>query len=148
MKNTFIRLTILLLATFIFQTANAQRAEMTFKNKTHDFGKVKVGKKPTHKYKFTNTGDADLLIQNIGTTCGCTVASYPKTPIKPGKKGAISVAFNTEGKSGPQAKGVNIYYHGGEANLIVLADVIGGVDTEIPPPPPPVHDHSDPNHKH
>ena len=47
-----------------------------------------------------NTGNSNLVISNVSTTCGCTVADYPKDPIAPGKDGKIEVEFNSEGKSG------------------------------------------------
>jgi len=103
-------------------TARAQEAKMQFKNASHNFGKVKAGEKARHVYKFKNTGDAPLKIKDVKTTCGCTVADYPKKKIKPGKKGKITVDFDTHDKNGPYAKGVNIYYNGGEANLIILIE--------------------------
>jgi len=106
-------------------TAQAQEAKMQFKNTSHNFGKVKAGEKARHVYKFKNTGDAPLKIKDVKTTCGCTVADYPKKKIKPGKKGKITVDFDTHDKNGPYAKGVNIYYNGGEANLIILIEVEG-----------------------
>lgn len=118
-----------LLACFILMltsaVAQAQAPKMEFKNTTHDFGKVKAGEKARHVYKFKNTGDAALKIKDVKTTCGCTVADYPKKKIKPGKKGKIVVEFDTHDKNGPYAKGVNIYYNGGEAHLIILIDVKG-----------------------
>jgi len=117
----FTLLTILICSS----TVNAQEAKMEFKSTSHDFGKVKAGEKARHVYRFKNVGDASLKIKDVKTTCGCTVADYPKKKIKPGKKGKIVVDFDTHDKNGPYAKGVNIFYNGGEANLIILIDVQG-----------------------
>ena len=31
-------------------------------------------------------------------SCGCTVPTYTKTPIKPGEKGTVKVTYNGKGK--------------------------------------------------
>lgn len=74
----------------------------------HDFGKMIEGEKATFSFKFSNGGDADLIISQVNTTCGCTVPRYPKTPVKPGEEGAISVTFDTEGKKGMQQKSISV----------------------------------------
>lgn len=48
--------------------------------------------------KFTNTGDAPLVIHRVFTECGCTVPSYSGQPVAPGKTGTIKVAFKTKGR--------------------------------------------------
>ena len=82
--------------------------EMSFKEKTHDFGIVTEGKKVKHTFYFENTGKASLVIQNASASCGCTVPDWPKEPIEPGKEGKIDVEFDTHGKLGPQNKIVSI----------------------------------------
>ncbi len=72
----------------------------------NDFGKVIQGESVACEFRFTNTGKTDLIIVDVSTSCGCTVPSFPKTPIRPGDKGVIKVSFNSAGKSGFQAKNV------------------------------------------
>ncbi|MGD1844855.1 MAG: DUF1573 domain-containing protein [Salibacteraceae bacterium] len=62
----------------------------------------------THTFKFKNTGNSELLIASAKGTCGCTIPSYPKTPIAPGAEGEIDVVFDSNGKSGSQHKKVSI----------------------------------------
>lgn len=78
--------------------------QMTFEQVEHDFGKIVEGETVSCDFDFTNTGKSDLLISEVSTSCGCTVPSYPKTPIRPGKSGVIKVAFNSKGKRGVQSK--------------------------------------------
>lgn len=54
---------------------------------------VKGESKPV-EYHFTNTGNADLIIEVV-TTCKCTDLAWPKGPIKPGQKGVISAVYDT-----------------------------------------------------
>ena len=52
----------------------------------------------TCKFVFENTGDEPLVIQQAISSCGCTVANYTKTPVKPGERGEITVTYNGKGK--------------------------------------------------
>jgi len=83
-------------------------AKMDFEETVHDFGNVLEGKQVSHVFKFKNTGKVPLLISDAKATCGCTVPSYPKDPIAPGKSGEISVKFNTSGKKNDQSKPVTL----------------------------------------
>lgn len=91
-----ILLTVALLAAFVVN-ASAQ-AVIKYDKSSHDFGKFDEEKKQTVVFAFTNTGDEPLVIQQVMTTCGCTVADYTKTPIPAGKKGQIKVTYNGKGK--------------------------------------------------
>lgn len=74
-------------------------AEIRFDTLTIDFGNFSE-KDPVQKCKFTfkNVGTAPLIIQQAFASCGCTVPSYPKNPIKPGQGGSIDVVYNGTGK--------------------------------------------------
>ncbi|MBX7182733.1 MAG: DUF1573 domain-containing protein [Bacteroidia bacterium] len=87
-------------------TANAP--VMTFEKDVYDFGKIIQGEKVTHTFTFTNTGKTDLIISAANTSCGCTVPSFSKTPVKPGEKGKIDVVFDSEGKKGQTTKKITI----------------------------------------
>jgi hypothetical protein len=79
---------------------------ITFEETDHDFGRIIEGETVSYSFKFTNTGKSDLLIAEVSTSCGCTVPSYPKTPIRPGESETIKVAFNSNGKRGYQNKNI------------------------------------------
>ncbi len=74
----------------------------------HDFGRITDGEKVSFTFKFKNSGKSDLIISEAKATCGCTVADYPRTPIKPGAESGISVSFNSEGRKGIQNKTVTL----------------------------------------
>ena len=48
--------------------------------------------------KSSSTVMAPLVINQAVASCGCTVPSYPKAPIKPGEKGEIKITYNGKGK--------------------------------------------------
>jgi hypothetical protein len=82
---------------------------ITFDQTSHDFGKVIEGEKVTHSFKFKNTGKSDLVISNVIASCGCTVPTFPKDPIKPGNSDYINVQFDSKGRSGNFSKEVTIF---------------------------------------
>ncbi|MEG1581479.1 MAG: DUF1573 domain-containing protein, partial [Bacteroidaceae bacterium] len=83
MKQLFFILFLFLLTT----TTSAQSekyADILFAEKSYDFGTFSEEKPVTHKFQFTNTGNAPLIIVQVKAGCGCTIVSFPKKPIKPG----------------------------------------------------------------
>ncbi|AUC78122.1 hypothetical protein CW736_01280 [Nonlabens sp. MB-3u-79] len=82
--------------------------EMTFMETEYDFGTVEEGAVVEHEYKFTNTGNAPLIVVNAKGSCGCTVPTWSKEPIAPGAVGSMLVKFNTNGKPNAQTKTVTI----------------------------------------
>jgi hypothetical protein len=82
---------------------------ISFAEYSHDFGKLNEGEKVTYAFKFKNTGKAPLIINNVSTSCGCTVSSYPKKPIKPGEGASIDISFDSQGKHGFQSKSITVF---------------------------------------
>ena len=70
--------------------------EITFVNLVHDYGQINQGDNGECEFVFKNTGKADLILTNCRSSCGCTVPSWPKDPIAPGKKAVIKVKYNTQ----------------------------------------------------
>lgn len=81
---------------------------MVFNEALHDFGTITQGEKVSYSFVFKNTGGSDLVISSAQGSCGCTVPSYPKEPIKAGQESKIDVLFNSEGKSGLVQKTVTL----------------------------------------
>lgn len=82
--------------------------KLVFEKDTHDFGKVIEGEIITYSFKFVNNGDADLLITNCKTSCGCTVPEFTKDAIAPGAKGTIKVKFDSNNRKGFQNKTITV----------------------------------------
>jgi len=86
----------------------SQLPQFQFVTEEHDFGKLGQGEKVSYTFKFKNIGKSNLIISDAKASCGCTVADYPKIPVKPGDESGIVVTFNTEGKKGIQNKTVTL----------------------------------------
>lgn len=92
---------------FSLSTYGQNGAKIEFKEETINYGEVTKGEDDgVRVFKFTNTGDAPLIISNVKSSCGCTVPSKPKEPILPGQNGEISVKYNM--KTGPISKTITV----------------------------------------
>jgi len=83
-------------------------AVILFEEEKHDFGNLMQGEKVFYSFKFKNTGVADLIISTARGSCGCTVPTYSKRPIKPGAEGKIDVVFNSENLRGISQKTITV----------------------------------------
>ena len=79
-------------------------AQISFDKSDHNFGDVNQGEKVEQIFEFKNSGSAPLVLQNVLTTCGCTVPEWPKEPVAPGIVGDIKVIFDSTAKIGRQNK--------------------------------------------
>jgi len=86
----------------------------------HDFGQVKEGEKVTHTFEVVNTGKANLFLQSVKPSCGCTTPTYEKRPIRPGKKGTIEVVFDTKGRPGKQRKSIMVVTNTEPPNTVLF----------------------------
>jgi hypothetical protein len=95
--KTFLFSAILLIAVFL--NGKAQTADSTlvinFESTVHDYGTIDQGSDGTYEFKFTNDGKTPLILSNVRSSCGCTVPSWTKDPVAPGKEGVIKVVYNT-----------------------------------------------------
>lgn len=99
---------------------------ISFDKTEHDFGDIMEGEVVEYNFKFTNTGNADLIISGQRASCGCTVSDYPRNPIKPGESSYIKVTFNSQGRTGKNYKTVTLSTNcePSEVVLTIKANVI------------------------
>jgi cytochrome c553 len=67
----------------------------------------------THAHIFfnvTNISTADVVIEDVKTSCGCTVATLPSKPwqLAPKKSGQIEVIVDVRGRTGTLTKNVSV----------------------------------------
>lgn len=99
-----------------------------FDSTTVRFGKLVIGEKFAHTYKFTNSGKSPLIISQVTPSCGCTTPKdWSKEPILPGESGQISVEFNSTGFPGKIDKTVSVLTNclPRTINLTLSGEVIG-----------------------
>ena len=94
----FLIMSVMLMASVCFAMAQQNQASIKFDKMIHNFGTFSEDQ-PTQKcvFTFTNVGTAPIIINQAVASCGCTIPSYTKAPIKPGEKGEIKVTYNGTG---------------------------------------------------
>ncbi|NQV01826.1 MAG: DUF1573 domain-containing protein [Bacteroidia bacterium] len=90
------------------QTSNPNAPGITFEKTVHNYGTIVKGANGTCEFQFTNTGKEPLILSKPISSCGCTVPTWPKEPILPGKSEVIKVTYNTR-NIGPINKTVTVY---------------------------------------
>lgn len=86
--------------------------DVKFDKTFHDFGKATEGEQVETTFILTNIGKEPVIIKSHDVQCGCTVPTYTKEPIMPGKSTTIKVGFNTNGKMGINDKTVTLHTNG------------------------------------
>ena len=92
--NKNILLLFILVCSVYSQGQNS--AFITFDSLTINYGKILQGDNGTVDFKFTNTGDRDLKINRVRSSCGCTIPKKPDSLIAPGVSDLIKVNYDTE----------------------------------------------------
>ncbi|NOR86506.1 MAG: DUF1573 domain-containing protein [Bacteroidales bacterium] len=87
---------------------NSPTPLVVFNKTTHDFGELIQGEIVSYNFSFTNTGNADLIISEVSSSCGCTVSEYPLDAIKPGDTKSIKAIFDSESRIGFQNKRITV----------------------------------------
>jgi len=97
----------------------------------HNFGNVFYPSDNKHTFKFKNTGNAPLIIQEATASCGCTIPNKPDKPIMPGEIGELDVIFRPkEGQVGqPVTKTITVVANTSpaESYLEISANVMEGL---------------------
>jgi hypothetical protein len=100
-------------------TENISGAGIQFETTEHDFGTISEKGDGTFSFVFKNTGKEPLILNNVRSSCGCTVPEWPKEPIKKGGKGTIKVSYNTR-ITGSFSKKITVYSNAGGDPVILL----------------------------
>ena len=94
MKKLMLICAVIIGFAFTAKAQDNQQPEFKFNEEKHDFGKIPQGTPVTTVFEFTNVGQQPLILSDVKPTCGCTIADYTKTPVKPGDKGSIKITYN------------------------------------------------------
>ncbi|MBO5687631.1 MAG: DUF1573 domain-containing protein [Alistipes sp.] len=91
--------------------AQQRGPRMSFDTSTHNFGDVKrQGGDLIKEFRFTNDGDAPLVIKKITKSCSCMTITYSRKPVMPGKSAVIKIKYEPhKAEPGIFHKAVQIY---------------------------------------
>ena len=110
---------ILLIFAPLELSAQASGPIISFDMETIDYGDITKGSNGVRTFTFENTGDAPLEIQGGRSSCGCTIPKKPEAPIEPGKKGEITVRYDTN-RVGVFRKTITVNTNVSNAAIIAL----------------------------
>lgn len=99
----------------------------------HDFGEIGPGTYHNCTFVFKNIGNKTLKIENIQSTCGCSVPQLEKKEYEPGESGTVEVRFHAPTTSGETKKQLYIISNdpsNSRAQLELRAVVQVNVQTE------------------
>lgn len=85
-----------------------------FKTEVIDYGEIQKGSDGVRTFEFKNIGNAPLIIENVYSSCGCTIPDWTKTPVEPGESGEIQVKYDTS-RPGPIRRTITIYSNADES---------------------------------
>ena len=77
----------------------------------------------TVKFEFTNKGKEPVIISNVSTSCGCTVADYSKKPIGVDEKSVITTTYNAAGL-GAFTKAVTVTFANNEIKVLNIKGTV------------------------
>ena len=107
-----------ILFVYILSSAHAQEPlvfeepingpKIVFLEDKYEFGDIILGDVIELIFEFKNSGNAPLILQDVKTTCGCTVPEWPRAPLPPGATAELRVKFNSAGKVGIQNKVITV----------------------------------------
>lgn len=92
----------------ITQAKESSVPYIRFDHEMQSFGKINQGDKVTRVFKVENVGNADLVIQRVKSTCGCTATSISSETIKPGEMAEIEVVFDSKRYHGTVTKSIYV----------------------------------------
>jgi hypothetical protein len=115
------------------QTPPAPQLAMTVP--TFDFGKVAEGTVVKYDFPIANRGKAQLVVEQVIPSCGCTIGQAPTEAVEPGQQAAIHVEFSTAGFAGEVRKGVRVLTNDNSQPSAMLT-LTGVVEPEVAATPP------------
>lgn len=71
-----------------------EKPEIYFEQQVYDFGKIYIGEKLEHVFKFKNAGHGVLVIDNVKSSCGCTAALVSKNKLIKDEEGQVEIKYN------------------------------------------------------
>ena len=90
------------------EASTLKAPRMILNENQHDFGTVKEGQVLDLKVAFKNTGDGELKIGDVKTSCGCTAAVVSNKNISPGGAGELRIELDTANREGKITRTVTV----------------------------------------
>jgi hypothetical protein len=103
--------------------------------RTHDFGTIREGDRPSCSFRFVNPADVPVTALSLRIPCGCAKTTFRETVLGPGEETAFEIRLESAGLRGKVSKSVYLVTDSKETPLVryvMKADV-------LPKPEPVCH---------
>lgn len=119
--KTFLISIVLLIAVAANCKAQSQDTTLVikFEKTVHDYGTIEQGSDGSFEFNFTNEGKTPLILNNVRSSCGCTVPSWTREPLQPGAGGSIKVVYNTA-SIGAFSKSVTVSSNAKNSDVVLM----------------------------
>jgi len=141
MKSYLLSLCFLLAAGLVFgqleptDKISGDGPQMSLESLVVDYGEIDQHSEPLRILKFTNTGNAPLIIKSARGSCGCTVPEWPKEPIMPGEASNLEIRYATN-RLGKFSKTVTLTTNEeGEPRVIKVQGHVHEAENSVPEAP-------------
>jgi len=84
---------------------------------------IPYGSEDLFVFEFKNTAKKAAVITNVQTSCGCTAADRPETPVGKGKKGVIKVHYDTK-RIGAFTKTITVFSNVGDPIVLTIKGTV------------------------
>ena len=95
MRKIIIIATIILASTIQINAQEDFAPQISFEETLFNFDTILQNSNGEHVFRFSNVGNAPLVVTSAFSSCGCVVPEWPKEPIAPGEASSIKVKYNT-----------------------------------------------------
>lgn len=95
---------LFLLGSLLLVACGGGKPQINLETNELKLGDVVNGEIVSREVKVDNTGQAELVIEYISTSCGCTKATLEPMTVAPGGQATLTVTFDS-GAHGPEENG-------------------------------------------
>lgn len=104
------------------------KPDIAVATKRHDFGQIKQGDVVSAEIAVRNTGNKELKIESVATSCGCTSAQVEPKIIPSGGEGKLLIRYDSGAHpdKGPIERHVYVASNdpeNAEVDILIIADV-------------------------
>ncbi len=98
----------LLLGALFFGGLTSVQAQLAWEQQQIELHPKAGDAEAVANFRYQNKGTKPIRINNVRSSCGCTVASLKKSEVAPGEKGEVTATFKIGGRTGVQQKTVTV----------------------------------------
>jgi|GEM_PF-4749153 len=116
-------------STFLFSQDQILYPKVNLEKTTFNFGTKFEGEVVDFDLNIKNQGEGDFVVEEIITSCGCTVADIKNKRIPPSEKSNLKISFNTAGFRGASEKKIRLFTND-PSNKEIIITLNGNIISE------------------